>query len=75
MNGPYTLEQVKQAGLFAWTSQDVFVPGCGFLDIELRESYGYGETLCFLDRFEPTPYPSPDGWHHLPDCDCELCRE
>ena len=77
-----TLEEVKQAGRFAWHHE-----GWLFAD---------GEVITLLLASQDSPLPSltiayaavaaegkgphgsspkSGGWHHLGDCDCEFCKE
>jgi len=76
-----TLEQVKKAGRFAWETSytnglSVFVPGIGFAWIQHDADDADPETGIVntgADMLHP-PIDEPDGWHHLPSCDCEFCR-
>jgi hypothetical protein len=69
-----TLDQVKQAGRFAWRvtatqrEMQVFWPRSDFL----------GPHVTAMDGESPYVFrqlaPTQTGWHHLPGCDCEFCR-
>jgi len=65
-----TLDQVRNAGRFAWHDTDMmrgwcfFVSGAGFI-VWNWETYNY-EAL-------DAP-PDDDEWHHIPGCGCEHCQ-
>ncbi len=71
-----TLEQVKQAGRFAWHERsEAFVPGHGVIWFDWHwEGYGSNEVAVMHveDDWLPTA-THDDGWHHLSSCDCEFC--
>jgi len=60
-----TLDQVRRAGRFAFHQDGHFVvvPPFG----ACLRYWQPGETYLYEDDLS-------DGWHHLPDCDCEFCN-
>jgi L-2-hydroxyglutarate oxidase LhgO len=77
VNGPYTLEQVKAAGVFAYNDGTpghptegiiVFVPSAGTVVPGRMEHFGH----VLVGPFHPDG--PTHGWHHLPYCSCDLCR-
>lgn len=85
---PLTLEQVKQAGRFAWQDVGAATPFYNPYTGELCEfsSDGivpYGEvsglhaepyTVRAAPQWGTFPASSDTGWYHLPGCDCEFCQ-
>lgn len=74
MNGPYTLEQVKDAGVFAYQLDGgdevpIFNPFTGELAeiVPWEGVANYGSHSWLADEDSLT------DWHHLPDCTCTLC--
>jgi len=70
-----SVEEVKQAGKFAWDEfMTLYLPDVGFVGFA---SPGKAPTE---DSEAPqfVPHPSymlrESGWHHLDGCDCEFCR-
>jgi len=65
-----TLDQVREAGRFAWHDIDMmrgwclFVSGVGFI-VWNWEAYNY-EAM--------DDSPNDDEWRHIPGCDCEFCK-
>jgi len=76
-----TLEQVREAGRFAWcrSTQLFYVPGCGFFCAyeSADELDGGLGTFDDIEAADETYLMSAGrgGWHHLPDCNCKFCGE
>ena len=64
-----TLDQVREAGRFAFREYGIFVPGSGFYCA--GGSYDGDLTP---ENVYPDDRPWADGWHHLPGCDCPYCE-
>ena len=76
MSGTLTLEQVREAGRFAYHVED---DGVGLFDGYIwadgrlcwcSEEYGEFEVITRPDREVDDPR---DGWRHLPGCECRFC--
>jgi len=71
-----TLEQVRDAGRFAWHPREyLFVPGIGVLSIS--DEYSCDEQQGWESiEVNPTAFLRSwaTGWHHIPGCHCEYCK-
>ena len=71
-----TLEQVKQAGRFAWSDRArlLFVSPTGL--IAGNGSFDYDDAEFHRATYWTSREPLiATGWQHLPGCDCQFCAE
>lgn len=83
-----TIEQVQQAGRFAWhPNGQTFIDGKLYKvmldpridsDDDSVESYGtFVAVFCNIGNLMPVPWlllNSVRDWYHVQDCDCEFCK-
>jgi hypothetical protein len=75
--GPLTFEQVKKAGRFAaigWSKGEPRFEG--------TDAWWFSNGTIYSAVWSPgsvsvvSAENAPEnGWYHLPDCDCEFCKE
>jgi hypothetical protein len=81
-----TLDQVKQAGRFAWREDDLLIyTGSRFIELSVAINGGQTPpdeghvTIWLVHCCEWRAYPSPaiddrGHWYHEDGCDCEFCQ-
>ena len=68
-----TLDQVREAGRFAWHGSTIDPDG--HFDGDLWADGVYVRTV-YREVYRGIGEPTfKTGWHHLPGCDCELCTK
>jgi len=70
-----TLEQVRKAGRFA-VRPPPYPPGIVVsIYVYDPQSSGVLRWSVYDAEWQTRLSGAEGGWHHLPDCDCEYCKE
>ena len=73
-----TLSEARSCRHFAWHPLGFLLVDSRLVRAVVKEppaSEGYGEALhVTLSTLDDAVHLVEDGWYHLEDCSCELCR-